>query len=107
MNTNAMNAAALTRQLEALQRLLAETEAAARALGLSLAAARAATDPFARHIFQARHEYCRLSETSRSKSGKDIERYIHSSYLAATQLGFQGGPADWHAILRAHVPAAG
>src|SRR5688500_1685863 len=86
----------LARELRAL---LAAASQSVEQLATQVDAARAQADPFASHYFAARRSYRLACETA-TKSGKAIERALHSSYLKAMDLGFKGSIRDWEGLLR-------
>ena len=57
-------------------------------------------DLFASHVYHARRDYWYAVEND-NKSGRKQEYAIRTTYLAATNLGFRGSPAEWLNVLRA------
>ena len=55
-------------------------------------------DPLASHIFVARRQYHRMSDT---KSGKRHHVSARLSWQQACELGFSGDLGEWERLLRA------
>ena len=56
-------------------------------------------DRFVSHLYQSRREYRRTCETA-GKSGKEIKRYVISSFRIAESMGFKGEFRQWQDLLR-------
>ena len=89
--------------LPLLARLLGDLQKSLAAVDEELEKVKSAVDPFARHVFQARRSYARVSETD-GKGGKRIQREVWDSYRQATALGYQGGEREWRLVLSAYPP---
>jgi hypothetical protein len=89
-----MNLPRLAKKLSTLQRQLGE-------VGEELQAIRGEVDPFARHVFQARHDWRQVVKNRRGKSHRDIDAVEMATWHRAKELGFQGDFIHWRKILEA------
>lgn len=94
-----MLAVNLVRLLNSLSRL----HDAASEVAREIEAARAESDPFARHVFQARRDYARAALND-TKTGKRSREEAWRTYKGAMELGFRGDGSAWLVILTTHVP---
>lgn len=86
-----MRARRLHDALAQLSAAISEAEAAINEL-------KAEHDPLALHVFSARRDYRKMTDT---KSGKRHERAALLSYQEARVLGFEGGLSEWRRLLDA------
>jgi hypothetical protein len=56
-------------------------------------------DKFTAHLYRSRREYRSVCEHA-GKSGKQIERYVISSFRVADGMGFKGDFRQWEHLLR-------
>ena len=56
-------------------------------------------DRFAAHLYRSRREYRSVCERA-GKSGKQIERFVISTFQVAESMGFKGDFRQWQELLR-------
>lgn len=99
-----MNLARLAKLFADLRADLCATAARIDEVDAELLAIKGQSDPFARHVFDARRKFRELSASDTTKHARRVEFHVEQSYKLAVTLGYCADLRSWRAVLDTRQP---